>query len=236
MNNISLLLLCKCVNVRLQYLMRVHEADNTDIATTKFDQKVEKVVESWVGPLTVDQKKIISLPLRKGGFGLTACNPNRANAYAASRFSVLERLSSSSARTGTDMTATHNCIPKKTNLKIAPVDNETSSAIQHEKVWKELQLDPEIKPILQATSFKGNNDWLTSHVRYIPSHLFRRLCRSGPDFVIYWNNGEVFYDLTVVHELSVTNRSKKCSQLINDAINRKLKSYVHTNLIREESF
>ena len=339
MNNISLLLLCKCVNVRLQYLMRVHEADNTDIATTKFDQKVEKVVESWVGPLTVDQKKIIRLPLRKGGFGLTACNPNRANAYAASRFSVLERLSSSSARTGTDMTATHNCIPKKTNLKIAPVDNETSSAIQHEKVWKELQLDPEIKPILQATSFKGNNDWLTSHVRYIPSHLFklavmprlnahhrslpsnllcpgcgivlddrtalthipgcaqcsgfnttakhnalvaflqrlchkaglpcekeprafsswkclqcgdiispsnhvthqkvctgRRLCRSGPDLVIYWNNGEVYYDLTVIHELSQSNRSKKCIQLINDAIKKKHNTYVQTNIIREECF
>ena len=34
-NNISLLLLSKCVNIRLQYLMRVHEADTTDTATSE---------------------------------------------------------------------------------------------------------------------------------------------------------------------------------------------------------
>ena len=51
-NNISLLLLSKCVNIRLQYLMRVHEADTTDTATAEFDQKVEDVVEAWFGPLS----------------------------------------------------------------------------------------------------------------------------------------------------------------------------------------
>ena len=64
----------------------------------------------------------------------------------------------------------------------------------------------------------------------------RRLCRSGPDLVVYWNNGEVFDDLTVIHELSSSNRSKKCSQLMNEAIKKKSNAYVKTEMIREESF
>ena len=338
-NNISLLLLSKCVNVRLQYLMRVHEANATDKASLQFDHQVESIVEAWVGSLSSSQKKIMRLPVKKGGFGLTAYNPHRENAYAASRFSVLEHQSSSSVRTDKDMATAHPCIPKATNLKITPVDNQTANAIHHDEALKELQQDPELKLILQANSFKGNNDWLLSHARYIPSHLFklaimprlnahhqdlpssllcpgcsmilnnrsalfhipgcsqcsgfnttmkhnslvtfiqrlchkaglpcekeprafsswkcltcgisinpenrsthqkvcagRRLCRSGPDLVIYWNTGEVFYDLTVIHELSATNRSKKCTQLMNEAIKKKINTYVKTELIREECF
>ena len=64
----------------------------------------------------------------------------------------------------------------------------------------------------------------------------KKLCRSGPDLVIYWNTGAVFYDLTVIHELSMSNRGKKCTQLMNDALQRKSNTYVRTNLIREDSF
>ena len=54
----------------------------------------------------------------------------------------------------------------------------------------------------------------------------RQLFRSGPDLVIYWSTGEIFYDLTVVHELSNSNQAKSCSQLLTDAIKRKRDTYV----------
>ena len=58
--------------------------------------------------------------------------------------------------------------------------------------------------------------------------------RSGPDVVIYWNTGAVFYDLTVVHELSDSNVKTSSTQLMKEAIERKMYTYVR--MIAEESF
>ena len=337
-NNISMILLAKCANVRQQYLIRVHPPETTEKASSQFDQEVENVVETWIGPLSPDQMKIVRLPVKKGGMGLAASSPLRETAYVASRYSVLERRNSFSARID-NAVPSHPSIPKNSTMKVIPVDEKASTSIHHVEVLKKLQTDPDIKPILQATSFKGNSDWILSNAKYIPSHLFKlaimprlnaqhpdlptsllcpgcgillnnrnalthipgcaqcsginttvkhnslvgflhrlcvkagipceteprnfstwkciacrstispenqlvhqktcagkKLCRSGPDLVIYWNTGAVFYDLTVIHELSMSNRGKKCTQLMNDALQRKSNTYVRTNLIREDSF
>ena len=64
----------------------------------------------------------------------------------------------------------------------------------------------------------------------------RRYHRSGPDIVIYWNTGEVFYDLTVIHNLAPSNIHRTSKQLFADAIQRKRGTYVATGLIPEEKF
>ena len=64
----------------------------------------------------------------------------------------------------------------------------------------------------------------------------RQLFRSGPDLVIYWSTGEIFYDLTVVHELSNSNQVKSCSQLLTDAIKRKRDTYVTSGKIPDFAF
>ena len=64
----------------------------------------------------------------------------------------------------------------------------------------------------------------------------RHLHRSGPDLVIYWDTGAIFYDLTVVHEMTPSHINKKSSQLIRDVIHRKMETYVATGMIAQESF
>ena len=49
----------------------------------------------------------------------------------------------------------------------------------------------------------SNEQW---HHKVCPG---KHLHRSGPDLVIYWNTGPVFYDLTIVHELAASNRTQK---------------------------
>ena len=60
--------------------------------------------------------------------------------------------------------------------------------------------------------------------------------RSGPDIVIYWNTGAVFYDLTVIHDLAATHAKSHPGQLMKEATERKIETYVRSGMISEESF
>ena len=60
--------------------------------------------------------------------------------------------------------------------------------------------------------------------------------RSGPDLVIFWVSGEIFYDFTVTKELSKSNIHKRGAQLMQEAEKRKLDTYVNSDLIPREKF
>ena len=60
--------------------------------------------------------------------------------------------------------------------------------------------------------------------------------RSGPDLVVHWASGEIYYDLTIVHELAPSNLAVKCANLFREACKRKHDTYVKTGKIAEESF
>ena len=62
------------------------------------------------------------------------------------------------------------------------------------------------------------------------------LHRSGPDLVIYWATGEIFYDLTVVHDLAPSLAGTTPAKAIKDAIARKNTKYVSSNMFAEEQF
>ena len=62
------------------------------------------------------------------------------------------------------------------------------------------------------------------------------LIRSGPDIVIHWASGDIYYDFTIVHELSPSNIGRKATQLMKDAIGRKIKTYVTTAMIPSNQF
>ena len=60
--------------------------------------------------------------------------------------------------------------------------------------------------------------------------------RSGPDLAIYWASGEIFYDLTIINEISKTNLGKRSNQLMQEAEKRKVDTYVNSDLIPHEKF
>ena len=62
------------------------------------------------------------------------------------------------------------------------------------------------------------------------------LYHSGPDIVIHWASGDVYYDFTIVHELSQSNVGRSTAQLFRDAIKRKVSKYVASKLIPNEQF
>ena len=64
----------------------------------------------------------------------------------------------------------------------------------------------------------------------------KNLHRSGPDLVIYWNTGPIFYDLTIIHELAASNHMQKIPTLIRNAIQRKNEAYVQSGMFPHESF
>ena len=64
----------------------------------------------------------------------------------------------------------------------------------------------------------------------------RQYYRSGLDLVVFWNTGEIFYDLSVVHELSSSNQNKTCTKLLQDVIARKNETYVATGMIPDYAF
>ena len=76
-------------------------------------------------------------------------------------------------------------------------------------------------------------EYRQTHSKVCGGKSFRR---SGPDLVIYWNDGEIYYDFTVVHELAPSNLGTKCNKLFRDAIKRKHDTYVATNKIAKEKF
>ena len=71
------------------------------------------------------------------------------------------------------------------------------------------------------------------HQRKCGTHSFHR---SGPDLVVFWATGEVYYDLTVVNELAKSHLGKKASHLLQEAQKKKVATYVDSNLIPREQF
>ena len=80
---------------------------------------------------------------------------------------------------------------------------------------------------------KVDPDYRRTHGKVCGGRSFRR---SGPDLVVFWNSGEIFYDFTVIHELAPSNLGTKCGKLFRDAIKRKQDTYVRSGLISEETF
>ena len=338
LSNVALILLSQCINVKQQYVMRVHPPSVTKEASTKFDDNVESVLKKWLGPLTEKQVEMARLPMKKGGLGLTSCSKIREAAYLASRYQALERIKSFTARAWLP----NQNVPytgEEENSALPPMDEVTTAAVLHEKVVARLKQDPEYSNILRVTTRKGNYDWLKSEVRFVPSHAFeipvmarlgiphpripatilcpgcktllnnktalvhipgcaqcsgqnatvkhnrlvkylfdlsqksgipcereprafsswkcatckvavnpenrgihektcsgRQLFRSGPDLVIYWSTGELFYDLTVIHELAPSIISKTCANLAKEAIKRKHQTYVESGKIPDVAF
>ena len=76
-------------------------------------------------------------------------------------------------------------------------------------------------------------DGKKEHVRSCQGATFYR---SGPDLCIHWATGEVFYDLTVIHELSPANLNSSCQSLLRDVFNRKQSKYVKSGLIPADQF
>ena len=97
-NNISLLLLARCVNVRHRYHIRVHRPQECFELTKQFDQQVDDVLNTWFGPLDIHQKALARLPVKEGGLGLTPSVILRKSAYEASQHAALERLNKFSVR------------------------------------------------------------------------------------------------------------------------------------------
>ena len=64
-----------------------------------------------------------------------------------------------------------------------------------------------------GTTVDGENK--ASHQRTCGSGSFHH---SGPDLVIHWADGDIFYDFTVIHELSQSNIKRSGAILMRDAI------------------
>ena len=73
----------------------------------------------------------------------------------------------------------------------------------------------------------------SQHSKVCHGSTFRR---SGPDLVIYWATGPIFYDLTVVHDLAPSMKSMSVQKAFRDAITRKETRYVASKLIPKEQF
>ena len=64
-----------------------------------------------------------------------------------------------------------------------------------------------------------------------------RFHRSGPDLVVFWATGEVYYDLTVVNELAKSHLGKKSESPITRGSKKRKSQHMWTpNLIPREQF
>ena len=97
-NNITMLLIARCVNVRHRYHIRVHRPEECFALSKEFDKEVENVLKTWLGPLDENQIPLARLPVKMGGLGLTSSVLLRKSAYEASQHAALERLNSFSVR------------------------------------------------------------------------------------------------------------------------------------------
>ena len=335
-NNVSLLLLSRCVNVRHRYHIRVHRPEETFEMAKSFDKQVQEVLTAWFGSMTPKQIAWARLPVKSGGLGLTPTDLLRKSAYEASRHSALERLNSYSVR-APSLTSPS---PVGNEDQITPPHDEFVTEAKLNRVIKEsLSKDTKIAPVLRAASEKGNSAWLHSTAKLVPSKFFtlalmprlglshpripeslqcpgcrtlldsssafshiagcvqcsgnnttmkhnnlvriiyelcmkagvpcereprqftsfkcstcgesfpqwrktdhQKVCRnaslhrSGPDIVIHWATGEIFYDLTIIHELAPTNARKRSGTLMREAITRKHSAYVASGMIPQERF
>ena len=60
--------------------------------------------------------------------------------------------------------------------------------------------------------------------------------RSGPDLMIYWADGPMYYDLTVVHEFSAAHINKTPQKMMNEVITKKRDRYVTSGMIANDRF
>ena len=68
-NNVSYLILSKCVNVRQRYQIRTHAPEASGEMAKEFDSEVEDVLKAWLGPLTSDQVEWARFAAVDGWFG-----------------------------------------------------------------------------------------------------------------------------------------------------------------------
>ena len=338
-NNISLLLLSRCVNVRHRYQIRVHDPEVTLAVTQQFDAKVNEVLEKWFGKLTAKQISWARLPIRKGGLGLTPSEFIREAAFNKSKFSAMERTNLPSALAETLYLQPSQNPEGNESTERPPAEEATAEEAYNIEVRENLLKDKHTASIILAASEKGNHSWITARTRLVSSRHFalaimprlgishpdlpeslqcpgchimfkadaavahisgctkctgnnatvkhnrmvrrlyelclkggipceleprhlssfkckvcgdaiaevqkqehQRTCgtgsfvRSGPDIVIHWPAGDIYYDFTLIHELSPSNLGKTGARLMKDAIGRKIKAYVSTGLIPQEQF
>ena len=332
LNNISLLLLSKSVNIRYRYHTRVHTPIASEKLCKKFDSDVEAVLNTWLGKMTDKHIAWCRLPLKKGGLGLPSSTGSRTSAYNSSKRVSLEQCKPKSAR----LTCDEGIAQDSESVN----DGSATEAMLNQKTYQELtKKNEELAPLVKACSEKGNHDWLQGKTRYIPSsqfslmvmarlglahksmpdkiicpgckmileskhflahllgcvkctganattrhhalvrhiydlclqtgvpcereprqfttyrclkcnesvneqrkHEHQKKCgtasfhRSGPDLAIYWASGEIFYDLTIINEISKTNLGKRSNQLMQEAEKRKVDTYVNSGLIPHEKF
>ena len=333
LNNISLLLLSKSVNIRHRYHTRVHTPAASEKLCKQFDKEVEEVMRTWLGKMSDKHISWCRLPVKKGGLGLPSSAETRNAAYNSSKRVSLERCKINSAR------LTHDEEMMRES-EVVSDDGAVTDAMLNQKVYQELtKKNEEVAPLVKACSEKGNHDWLQGRTRCIPSSQFtlvvmarlgiahrsmpnnflcpgckmileskhslahllgcvkctganattrhnalvrhiydlclragipcereprqftsyrclkcteavseqrkqehQKTCgttsfhRSGPDLVIFWVSGEIFYDFTVTNELSKSNIHKRGAQLMQEAEKRKLDTYVNSDLIPREKF
>ena len=328
-NNVSCLILSKCVNVRQRYQIRTHAPEASGEMAKEFDSEVEDVLKAWLGPLTSDQVEWARLPLSMGGLGLSSTDSIRVAAYEASQHAALEQQKKFSAQVATCDASTVAAVPEE----------ESAEKAVHKAIKTRLCETKKTAQIMQATTRKGSYSWLHATERFIPTRQYTLavmprlgichpelpssflcpgckteingetalthvpgcvrctgtnsttkhncliryiydLCmkagipcereprqfssytclgcseviseerkrehatackgsalhRSGPDLVVYWATGEIFYDLTVVHELAPSILGTKPAKALQDAITRKRTKYVATKILREDNF
>ena len=166
-NNVSVLLLSKCINVRHRYHIRVHHPENTSELTRQFDGEVSNTLSSWFGGLTEKQISWTRLPLKKGGLGITPSEPIREAAYTKSKQMATERPIYLSAPAPCTGLATQ--LTTQPNHNNPSADEPTTEDLHHKYIRDKLMEEPRQADILRATSAKGSYTSLASSTRLVPS-------------------------------------------------------------------
>ena len=102
---------------------------------------------------------------------LTDCSSTREAAFSSSRFSVFERHFDNSAQTENSATVT----PAKNleHCRPPPEDEITTAAVLHAQILEKVKKSSSCTAkVLEKTAYKGNNDWIFSNVRFVPSQFF----------------------------------------------------------------
>ena len=160
-NNVSSLILSKCVNIRHRFHIRAHTPESTSKLAWDFDGEVGKVISYWFGKLSKKQMAWARLPLKMGGFGLTSTYALREAAYASSRHAAFERRTVYSAQAaGGGSTSEDHSVPDEEAAIAAKINAD---------VKEDLCKDPIIARIMASTTKKGSYQWLHATERYLPT-------------------------------------------------------------------
>ena len=179
LNNISLLLLSKSVNIRHRYHTRVHTPAASEKLCKQFDKEVEEVMRTWLGKMSDKHISWCRLPVKKGGLGLPSSAETRNAAYNSSKRVSLERCKINSAR------LTHDEEMMRES-EVVSDDGAVTDAMLNQKVYQELtKKNEEVAPLVKACSEKGNHDWLQGRTRCIPSSFNDKDTVSVPCWFLY---------------------------------------------------